>query len=123
MDYHLLTKKCDGMCDSCECPPAELADPTVKPDIAALKKRLAEDPAFAAQVTGDRPPTPVGWSDTDWLKHLEKQYEPLRRGVNGVCIRSTCGCEREGLGDQCVYLRPKDYPAYKSGPLPETGWD
>lgn len=23
MDYHLLTKKCDGMCDSCECPPAE----------------------------------------------------------------------------------------------------
>ncbi len=22
MDYHLLTKKCDGMCDSCECPPA-----------------------------------------------------------------------------------------------------
>src|SRR5574343_176847 len=23
MDYHALTKKCDGMCDSCECPPAE----------------------------------------------------------------------------------------------------
>ena len=22
MDYHALTKKCDGMCDSCECPPA-----------------------------------------------------------------------------------------------------
>jgi hypothetical protein len=33
-------------------------DPTLKPDIAALKKRLAEDPGFAAQVTGDRPPTP-----------------------------------------------------------------
>lgn len=26
MDYHLLTKKCDGMCDSCECPPATLPD-------------------------------------------------------------------------------------------------
>lgn len=23
MDYHALTKKCDGMCDSCECPPSE----------------------------------------------------------------------------------------------------
>lgn len=22
MDYHALTKKCDGMCDSCEFPPA-----------------------------------------------------------------------------------------------------
>lgn len=22
MDYHALTKKCDGMCDSCECPPS-----------------------------------------------------------------------------------------------------
>ena len=21
MDYHAWTKKCDGMCDSCECPP------------------------------------------------------------------------------------------------------
>ena len=76
MDYHLLTKKCDGMCDSCECPPAEFEclgepslctnprgcacapDPTLKPDIAALKKRLAEDPGFAAEVTGDRPPAP-----------------------------------------------------------------
>ena len=142
------------------------ADPTLKPDIAALKKRLAEDPGFAAQVTGekaamqpelalffrdlrnhllhvidmskgehyldvvrlnaqalirrmdllsaapakfeclgepslcanprgcacvtDRPPTPVGWSDTDWLAHLERQRE-------------------------C--------PPYAKGPLPETGWD
>lgn len=23
MDYHAFTKKCDGMCDSCECPPAK----------------------------------------------------------------------------------------------------
>ena len=35
-----------------------ITDPTLKPDIAALKKRIAEDPGFAAQVTGDRPLTP-----------------------------------------------------------------
>ena len=34
------------------------ADPKLKPDIAALKKRLSEDPGFAAQVTSDRPLTP-----------------------------------------------------------------
>jgi hypothetical protein len=32
----------------------------------------------------------------------------LRRNVNGVCTRSTCECEREGLGDQCIWLRPND---------------
>lgn len=30
--------------------------------------------ASAAQVT--RPPTPVGWSDTDWIRHLQEQKEP-----------------------------------------------
>ena len=30
------------------------ADPKLKPDIAALKKRLSEDPGFAAQVTGEQ---------------------------------------------------------------------
>ena len=24
-----------------------------------------------------RPPTPTGWSDTDWLKHLQEQQHPL----------------------------------------------
>lgn len=57
---------CLGWCDEYR------PDPALKPDIAALQKRMAEDPGFAAQVTGDRPPTPVGWSDTDWLKHLEE---------------------------------------------------
>lgn len=86
---------CNG-CDDCtdRDEPAALADPTLKPDIAELTKRIAEDPGFAAQVTGwrDRPSTPVGWSDTDWLAHLERQ-------------REQCG------------------PAYAKGPLPETGWD
>lgn len=39
---------CLGWCDE------HRPDQAPKPDIAALKKRLAEDPAFAAQVTGDR---------------------------------------------------------------------
>ena len=30
------------------------ADPRLKPDIAALKKRLSEDPCFAAQVMGEQ---------------------------------------------------------------------
>lgn len=40
------------------------------------------------------------------------QQEPtkttLSRGVNGVCSRSVCECEREKLGDQCIWLRPTD---------------
>jgi len=110
---------CIRGCKPWECRDGWPDEPPLKPDIAALKKRLAEDPGFAAQVTGDRlptpgchtpdgcrengclgwcdehrpdrPPTPVGWSDTDWLKHLEEIQQ-----------------------DQAVYHR---------GPLPETGWD
>lgn len=33
---------------------------------------------------------------------------PLRRGINGVCSRRVCECERQGLGDQCVWLDPTD---------------
>jgi hypothetical protein len=39
---------------------------------------------------------------------VDCQVRPLRRGVDGVCTRSTCACEREGLGDQCIWLRPND---------------
>lgn len=34
--------------------------------------------------------------------------KPLRRGVSGVCTRSICECERDGLGDQCVWLKPAE---------------
>ena len=74
---------CIRGCKGWECRDGWPDDPTLKPDIAALKKRLAEDPGFAAEVTGDRPPTPVGWSDTDWLKHLEEirqDQETYHRG-------------------------------------------
>ena len=37
-----------------------------------------------------------------------QQTTQLRRGVNGVCARSSCECERSGLGDKCIWLRPTD---------------
>ena len=37
---------------------------------------------------------------------VEPSVRPLRRGVNGVCTRSTCECEREGLGEHCIWLSP-----------------
>lgn len=69
------------------------ADPKLKPDIAALKKRLSEDPGFAAQVTGDRTLTP-GCHTPD-------------------------GCRENGCLGWCDEHRPD----YAKGPLPETGWD
>ena len=39
---------------------------------------------------------------------VEPSVRPLRRGVDGVCTRSTCECARKGLGDQCIWLRPSD---------------
>ena len=39
---------------------------------------------------------------------VAKRRPTLRRGVTGVCSRSTCECEKEGLGDQCIWLRPAD---------------
>jgi hypothetical protein len=43
-------------CDECTDwdGPAELADPTLKPDIAKLMGRMATDPKFAAAMTGER---------------------------------------------------------------------
>ena len=37
-------------------------------DTALDRERLGMDGA-------ERPPTPVGWSDTDWIKHLQEQDE------------------------------------------------
>lgn len=37
---------------------------------------------------------------------VDLPVRPLRRGVDGVCTRSACECEREGLGDQCIWLAP-----------------
>lgn len=40
-------------------------------DAALDRERLGMDGA-------KRPPTPVGWSDTDWIKHLQEQPRPVR---------------------------------------------
>ena len=34
--------------------------------------------------------------------------EPLQRGITGICARSFCECEANGLGNQCIWLRPTD---------------
>ena len=51
---------------------AEQADPTLKPDIAALTKRMEVDPEFAAQVTGDKAAMQV---------HVSMDAELLARAV------------------------------------------
>ena len=108
MDYHLPTKKCDGMCDSkvsvrplnrirvarhrpvprerlpgwCD---EHSTDPALKPDIDALKSALQKT-RLCRPVTGDRPPTPVGWSDTDWLKRSGRDWQdPERSTTVGRC--------------------------------------
>lgn len=37
---------------------------SLRDEASALLRKLAAEPVA-------RPPTPVGWSDTDWIKHLE----------------------------------------------------
>ena len=56
-----------------------------------------------------------GWASIELCPQL-KEYvfmgkadqKPLLRGSSGVCSRSVCLCEREGLGNQCVWLKPSD---------------
>ena len=36
----------------------------------------------------------------------EVKRQRLKRGSTGVCSRSICVCERDGLGDECVWLSP-----------------
>ncbi len=77
------------------------------------------------------PTTPYPWgehsrpgklTEADLDAHnAEFHPTPLRRGVNGVCSRRICVCERDGLGDQCIWLEPVSGPAplgYESAPCP-----
>lgn len=83
--------ECQGepsLCDNprgCACAP----DPTLKPDIAALKKRLAEDPGFAAEVTGDKPPapgchTPEGCRENGCLGWCDEHRPEASAGVEDL---------------------------------------
>ena len=46
-------------------------------DEAALSCARAIRARKVGAGTTARPPTPTGWSDTDWLKHLQEQQHPL----------------------------------------------
>ena len=75
--YRLLRRKfaiiSDGEGNAEFCPinlprPTYIAPNTaIELDTALDRERLGLD--------GTRPPTPVGWSDTDWIKHLQEQDE------------------------------------------------
>lgn len=75
--YRLLRRKfaiiSDGEGNAEFCPinlprPTYIAPNTaIELDTALDRERLGLD--------GTRPPTPVGWSDTDWIKHLQEQAE------------------------------------------------
>ncbi len=74
--YRLLRRKfaiiSDGKGNAEFCPinlprPTYIAPNTaIELDTALDRERLGMDGA-------ERPPTPVGWSDTDWIKHLQDQ--------------------------------------------------
>ena len=76
--YRLLRRKfaiiSDGKGNAEFCPinlprPTYIAPNTaIELDTALDRERLGLDGA-------KRPPTPVGWSDTDWIKHLQEQDE------------------------------------------------
>lgn len=44
--------------------------------IAAAELRAVIDMEIGA-LDATRPPTPVGWSDSDWIKHLQEQKNPM----------------------------------------------
>jgi hypothetical protein len=77
--YRLLRRKfaiiSDGEGNAEFCPinlprPVYIAPNTaIELDTALDRERLGLDGA-------KRPPTPVGWSDTDWIKHLQEQEKP-----------------------------------------------
>lgn len=53
----------------------------------------------------------------------QPEPKPLRRGTTGRCSRSICICGRDGLGDQCIWLRPSEpmidgYPLMSGLPPP-----
>jgi hypothetical protein len=60
-----------------------------------------------------RPPTPVGWSDTDWLRHLETCL-PI-----GYAVRDNLyGTSRAGVLRFCAIGTPSSFAVYAS-PRPE----
>lgn len=64
---------------------------------------------------------------SDLRAALAARPEPqkLRRGTTGTCSRSACICERDELGNECIWLRPAEpmidgYPLMSGLPPPAT---
>lgn len=58
-----------------------LPSPTFVAPIAAIEFDSAIDKEISAR-TDARPPTPIGWSDTDFIKHLEDQARHPLEGLH-----------------------------------------
>jgi hypothetical protein len=68
-----------------------------------------------------RPPTPVGWSDTDWLRHLET-CPPIGYAVRDSLYGTSKGgvlrfCSRDEAGAFAVYASPRPT---QTDPSPST---
>lgn len=78
--YRLLRRKFAIISDgegNAEFCPINLSRPTYIAPNAAIELDTALDRERLG-LDGTRPPTPVGWSDTDWIKHLQEQPRPVR---------------------------------------------
>jgi len=53
---------------------------------------MTKDELAACDVA--RPSTPVGWSDTDWIKHLQDQEPHPLAGLHINQGQHECGCGR-----------------------------
>lgn len=66
-----------------------------------------------------KPPRNERESHAELVARIERESDAamrmargsLKRGVNGVCGRSVCICARDGLGDECIWLRHIDAEA------------
>ena len=84
------------------------ADGTFAEYCAAVDAAMAADEDWWAS---ERPPTPVGWSDTDWLRHLET-CPPIGYAVrDNLYGTSKAGvlrfCSSEEAGAFAVYASPR----------------
>lgn len=67
-----IISDCEGHAEFC---PINLPRPTYIAPNPAIELDVALDRERLGQDGSERPPTPVGWSDTDWIKHLQEQEE------------------------------------------------
>lgn len=76
--YRLLRRKFAIISDgegNAEFCPINLPRPTYIAPNTAIELDTALDMERLGLDGAKRPPTPVGWSDTDWIKHLQEQAE------------------------------------------------